>query len=47
MEPWPKLFHNLRANPRTDLAPRFPLRVVRAWIGNTAAIAANHYLPGK
>jgi hypothetical protein len=44
VEPWPKLFHNLRASAQTDLAQRFPLHVVCAWIGNTAAIARDHYL---
>ena len=49
LEPWPKLFHNLRAGVRgergqTELAAMFPIRVVCDWIGNTAAVAAEHYL---
>jgi hypothetical protein len=42
--PWPRLFHNLRASRETELAAEYPIHVVCAWIGNTAAIAARHYL---
>ncbi len=42
--PWPKLFHNLRASRETELAADYPIHVVCEWIGNTAAIAAKHYL---
>jgi integrase len=44
LTPWPKLFHNLRASRETELAAEYPLHVVCAWIGNTAMIAAKHYL---
>jgi integrase len=44
LEPWPKLFHNLRASRETELAKVYPIHVVCAWIGNTARIAAKHYL---
>jgi integrase len=44
LEPWPKLFQNLRATRETELAQTFPLHVVCEWIGNSAAIAAKHYL---
>jgi integrase len=44
LAPWPKLFHNLRASRETELAAEYPLHVVCAWIGNTAMIAAKHYL---
>lgn len=44
LTPWPKLFHNLRASRQTELAAEHPLHVVCAWIGNKAAIAAEHYL---
>lgn len=43
-KPWPKLFHNLRASRETELAAEHPIHVVCQWIGNTAAIAAKHYL---
>ncbi len=44
IEPWPKTFHNLRASRQTELCETFPLHVVCAWIGNSQAIAAKHYL---
>ncbi len=44
MKPWPKLFHNLRASRETELAATYPIHVVSHWIGNTATIAAKHYL---
>ena len=44
LEPWPKLFQNLRSTRETELAERFPLHVVCAWIGNSQAVAAKHYL---
>ena len=43
-KPWPKLFHNLRASRETELAAEHPIHVVCQWIGNTAAVAAKHYL---
>jgi integrase len=42
--PWPKLFQNLRSTRETELAETFPIHVVCAWIGNSRAIAAKHYL---
>jgi hypothetical protein len=44
LEPWPKLFQNLRASRETELAAEYPLHVVCAWIGNSALIAQKHYL---
>lgn len=44
LEPWPKLFQNLRATRETELAQTFPIHVVCEWIGNTATIAQKHYL---
>ncbi len=44
LEPWPRLFHNLRASRETELAERFPIHVVAAWLGNTPEIARKHYL---
>ncbi|HEY1598171.1 MAG TPA: tyrosine-type recombinase/integrase [Pirellulales bacterium] len=44
LEPWPKLFQNLRSTRETELAETFPIHVVCAWLGNTTAIAAKHYL---
>jgi len=44
LEPWPRLFQNLRSTRETELANEYPLHVVTYWIGNTARIAAKHYL---
>ena len=44
VEPWPKLWQNLRSSRETELTESFPLHVVVAWIGNSAAVAQKHYL---
>ena len=44
LQTWPKPFHNMRASRQTELAESFPLHVVCAWIGNSKAVAAEHYL---
>ena len=41
---WNRLFQNLRASRETELAGEYPLHVAAAWIGNTAIVAAKHYL---
>ena len=44
VQPWPKLFQNLRSTRETELADDFPMHVVCQWIGNSQPIAAKHYL---
>jgi len=44
LQPWPKLFQNLRSTRETELAERWPVHVVCAWIGNSRAVAQKHYL---
>ncbi len=44
LAPWPRTWHNMRASRQTELAAAFPLHTVCAWLGNTKAIAAGHYL---
>ncbi len=44
LKPWPKLFQNLRATRETELAEKFPIHVVCAWIGNTPKVAKDSYL---
>ncbi|WP_460168230.1 tyrosine-type recombinase/integrase [Thermostilla marina] len=44
LEPWPRLWHNLRASRQTDLEQRFPSHVVCTWMGNSRAVASRHYL---
>ena len=44
LKSWPKLFQNLRSSRETELAEALPLHVVCSWLGNTALVAAKHYL---
>ena len=44
VEPWPRLFHNLRGSLETDLMNTYPAHVVVAWLGNTEQTALRHYL---
>jgi len=44
LEPWPRLFHNLRSTRQTELTETRPAHVVCEWIGNTEDVAAKHYL---
>jgi len=44
VEPWPRLFHNLRASRQTELENRFPTHVVCYWLGNSESVARKHYL---
>jgi integrase len=41
---WPRLFQNMRSSRETELAQKYPLHLVTAWIGNSALIAVKHYL---
>ena len=44
VDPWPKPWQNLRSSRETELAEKFPIHVVCAWIGNSQAVAKEHYL---
>ena len=44
LQPWPRLFHNLRASCETDLMAAHPIHVVTSWLGNTPTVALKHYL---
>jgi len=44
VEPWPKLFQNLRSTRQTELTEKFPPHVVCAWLGNSEKVAEDHYL---
>jgi integrase len=44
LTPWPKPWHNLRSSRQTELAEKYPIHVVCAWLGNSRAIAQEHYL---
>jgi hypothetical protein len=44
LQPWPKLFQNMRASRATELVKDFPEHVVTAWMGHSKRIAQKHYL---
>jgi hypothetical protein len=44
LEPWPKLWQNMRASRETELVETFPSHVVAEWVGHSVAIANKHYL---
>lgn len=44
LQPWPRLFHNLRASCETDLMKNHPIHCVCSWLGNTPTVALRHYL---
>ena len=44
LTPWERPSQNLRLTRQTELAAIFPLHIVCAWLGNTTAVAAEHYL---
>jgi integrase len=44
VQPWPRLFQNMRASCATDWSERFPAHVVAGWLGHSPLIAARHYL---
>jgi integrase len=43
LEPWPRLFHNLRASRETELLEGFPVHVVAQWMGHDAKVCLKHY----
>lgn len=44
IEPWPKIFQNLRSTRQTILEQHYPRGTVCAWMGNTDDIAEAHYV---
>ena len=44
LDPWPKLWQNLRASRQTELEEQFPSHVVCQWMGNSQQVARKHYL---
>ena len=44
VEPWKKLFQNLRSSRETELAEHYPVHVVTKWLGNSPKVAMAHYL---
>ncbi len=43
LQPWPKVFQNLRASRATELADEFPSQVAAAWLGHSEKIADANY----
>ena len=43
LEPWPRLFHNLRSSRETELLEMFPVHVVAQWMGHDAKVCLKHY----
>lgn len=43
IEPWPKLYQNLRATRSTELRDHFPAHVVASWLGHSVKVADKHY----
>jgi site-specific recombinase XerD len=44
IEPWERIFHNLRASRETELSAIYPIAAVCRWLGNSAKVADDHYL---
>jgi integrase len=44
LKQWPKLWQNLRSTRETELCETFPIHVACEWIGNSEAVAKQHYL---
>jgi integrase len=44
VEPWPRIFHNLRASCRTELQESLPDHVINSWLGQSSRVAETHYL---
>jgi len=43
VEPWPSLFHAVRAARETELLDQHPIHTVTYWLGNSPRIALKHY----
>ena len=44
VQPWPKLWQNLRATRATELTEDFPEHVVVQWLGHSEKVSREHYL---
>lgn len=44
LEPWPKLWVNLRATRATELFSKYPKHVAESWMGHCYEVATEHYL---
>ena len=44
VDPWPRLFQNLRSSREIELAEEYPVHVITSWLGHTPKVAMEHYL---
>lgn len=44
VDPWPRLFQNLRSTREIELAEEYPVHTITAWLGHTPKVAMEHYL---
>ena len=44
VEPWPRLWQNLRSSRATELADAYPIQAATAWLGHSPQVAERHYL---
>jgi len=44
LQPWPKLWQNLRSTRQTELSNDWPEYIVCSWLGNSKVVAREHYL---
>ena len=44
VQPWPKLFVNMRSSRETELNDQYPMHVVCKWMDNSPSVALKHYL---
>jgi hypothetical protein len=43
VQPWPRLFQNMRASRETELLAQWPAKDVSSWLGNSTPVAMKHY----
>lgn len=44
VDQWERIFQNLRSSRETELAQKYSIHLVTAWLGNTPKVAMDHYL---
>ena len=47
LQPWPRLFQNLRSSCETEWCERHPIASVTRWLGNSPTIALKHYIQAR
>ncbi len=43
LTPWPRLWHSMRASRQSELMAEYSLTTACRWLGNSPAVAAQHY----